>query len=155
MSLAMRKTLSLLGGGAALALVLTACADEVDPDVVPAVKAERSCAFVRSEAQEGLDRHDVPASGPPSRDPLELAELFERVDPDVRIRAEAHAERALTPLLDRREAVPEVRLRRRAHADPPARVEEEVELVRIGVRRVDDGRPRAEAAALGEQLDGP
>ena len=32
---------------------------------------------------------------------------------------------------------------------------EEVELVRIRVRGVDDGRPRAEAAGPGEQLDRP
>ena len=56
---------------------------------------------------------------------------------------------------DRREAVAEVRLGRRADADPRARLGEQVELARVGVRRVDDRRVRAEAAGLREQLDRP
>ena len=55
--------------------------------------------------------------------------------------------------LDRQEAVAEVRLGRRARADARAGGREQVELVAVGVRRVDDGRARAEAAARVEQLD--
>ena len=57
--------------------------------------------------------------------------------------------------LDRQEAVAEVRLgRRAAHTRAPAS-REQVELGAVGVRRVDDGRVRAEAAGAVEQLDGP
>jgi hypothetical protein len=56
---------------------------------------------------------------------------------------------------DRQEPVAEVRLRRRAHADPCACRGEEVELAAVGMRRVHDRRPRAETAGLVEQLDRP
>ena len=57
--------------------------------------------------------------------------------------------------LDRQEAVAEIRLRRRAGAHASAGRGEQVELVAVRVRRVDDGRARAEAAAGVEQLDRP
>ena len=56
---------------------------------------------------------------------------------------------------DRRVAVAEVRLGRRAQADASAVLGEEVELGVVRVRGVDDGRARAEAAGPGEQLDRP
>src|SRR5581483_3321485 len=55
--------------------------------------------------------------------------------------------------LDGQEAVAEVRLGRRACADARAGLREQIELVSVRVRRMDDGRARPEAAALGEQLD--
>jgi hypothetical protein len=57
--------------------------------------------------------------------------------------------------LNRKEAVAEIRLSRRARADPRAALGEQVELVPVGVRCVHDGRARAEAAAVGEELDRP
>src|SRR5262249_20015258 len=54
---------------------------------------------------------------------------------------------------DGEEAVAEVRLRRRARADASAGIAEEIELMPVRMRAVNDGRARAEAAALGEQLD--
>ena len=69
---------------------------------------------------------------------LELAQLLERVDPDVRVGADADADPALREPLDRREAVTEIRLGRRADADPRARVREQVELARP--RRAFRGR---------------
>ncbi len=55
----------------------------------------------------------------------------------------------------RKKAVSEVRLRRRACADRRAAVPEQVELGAVRVRRVDDGRPLAEASAVREQLERP
>ena len=56
-------------------------------------------------------------------------------------------------LADGEETVAEVRLRRRAHADAPARRRQEVELGVVRMRSVHDCRPRAETAGLGEKLD--
>ena len=88
-------------------------------------------------------------------DALELAELLQRIDPDVGIRADAERDPALAEALDGREAVAEVRLRGRADADARAGLGEEVELGVVGVRSVDDRRARAEAARLGQELDRP
>src|SRR4029077_16514250 len=52
------------------------------------------------------------------------------------------------------EAVAEVRLRRRARTHARARLREQVELMAVGLRRMDDSRIRAEATARVEQLDG-
>ena len=60
---------------------------------------------------------------------------------------------AVADARDRQEAVAEVRLGRRADADARAGVAQQVELVAVGVRRVHDRRPRAEAALACEQLD--
>src|ERR1700730_17072616 len=57
--------------------------------------------------------------------------------------------------LNRKEAVAEIRLGRWARADPRAALGEQVELVPVGVRSVHDGCARAEAAAVGEELDRP
>ena len=88
-------------------------------------------------------------------DSLELAQLLERVDPHVRVRADADADPALDGRSDGQETVAEVRLGRRAGADARARLREEVELGVGGVRGVHDRRPRPEAAGLGEELDRP
>ena len=89
----------------------------------------------------------------PARDPLELAELLQGVDPDVRVRADADSDPALAESLDRREAVTEVRFRRRADADAGAGFLDELELGVGGVGCVDDRGARAEATRLGEELD--
>ena len=57
--------------------------------------------------------------------------------------------------LDGEEAVAEVRLGRRAGAHACAGRREQVELVAVRVRRVDDRRARRQAAARVEQLDRP
>ena len=56
---------------------------------------------------------------------------------------------------DRQEAVAEVRLGRRARADPRAGGGEQVELVAVGVRGVHDRRAGRQAALAVEQLDRP
>ena len=94
-----------------------------------------------------------PALSP--RDAVELAELLERVYADVRVGADAHPDASMQYALNRQEAVAEIRLGRRARADPRAALGEQVELVPVGVRRVHDRRARAEAAAVGEELDRP
>src|SRR5262249_47952648 len=76
-------------------------------------------------------------------------------DAGVRVRADAQADATLAKRLDRREAVTEVRLRRGAKADTRTGVGEQVELAIVGVRGVDDGGARSEAAGLGQELDRP
>ena len=84
---------------------------------------------------------------------LELPKLLQRVDPHVRVGADREPDSAVEQLLERREAVAEVRLGRRAQAHGRSRVREQVELRRARMRGVDDRRRRAEAAAPREQLD--
>ena len=91
----------------------------------------------------------------PARDALDLAQLLERVDPDVRVGADAERDPAVLDPRGREEAVAEVGLRRRAGADRRSRLGEQVELRAVGVGGVHDGRPRAEAAGAGEELDRP
>jgi hypothetical protein len=57
--------------------------------------------------------------------------------------------------LDWKKAIAEICLRRRADADASARRHEEVELVSVGVRRMDDRAARAETPACIEELDWP
>src|SRR5690242_8064344 len=61
---------------------------QVDLDVVPLLEAERACAFVRAEAEQRLGGDDVAAAALPPRYPFELAQFLERVDADVRVRAD-------------------------------------------------------------------
>ena len=91
----------------------------------------------------------------PPRDALELAELLERIDADVRVGADAERDAAMADTHDGQEPVSEIRLGGRAGADRGAAVAEQVELGAVGVRRVDDRRPLAEAPRLGEELDRP
>src|SRR5262249_62189222 len=94
--------------------------------------------------------------GPAGRAPgqaVEPRQLLEWVDAHVRVRADAQRDASVEDALDREEAVAEVRLRGEACADAPTRCREQVELVSVGMRRVDDRRAWAEAAARVEQLD--
>ena len=90
---------------------------EIDLDRRPLVEPERGGALGRPIARSILGGHDVAPQLLPAGDALELAELLERVDPHVRVRADDRADAALGSALDREEAVAEVRLRRRADAD--------------------------------------
>ena len=101
---------------------------EVDLDVRPRVEPERGGALAPSRSQQLARRDDVAPQLLPPGDALELAQLLERVDADVRVRADAERDPALEQAADRREAVAEIRLRRRADADPRAGVGEQVEL---------------------------
>ena len=128
---------------------------EVDLHVGPFVEPERRRTFVRAEAEQGVRGDHVAAKRPAPGDPLELSELLERIDADVRVGADAEADAAFADALDGEEAVAEVRLGREAGADPGAGLGEEVELAVVRVRGVDDRRARPEAAGLGEELDRP
>ena len=128
---------------------------EVDLGVRPRVETECRSSLVGADPEQRVGRDDVPAQRGPARDPLQLSELLERVDTRVRVRADADGDAALEDALDREVPVAEIRLGRGADADARAALSEEVELRVVGVRRVDDRRPRAEAAVLREQLDGP
>src|SRR5262245_57072075 len=95
---------------------------QVDRGVVPLADPDCGGALVGSEAEQRVGRDDVAAAGVPPRDALELAQLLERVDPNVRVGADADADTAFAEPLDRSEAVAEVRLRRGAEADAGARI---------------------------------
>ena len=95
----------------------------------------------------------MPAAGLAPGDPLQLAKLLERVDADVRVGTDTEWDPALEQALGGDESVAEARLGRRADADSGTRLGDQVELVVVRVRGVDDGRTRPEAAAASEQLD--
>src|SRR5438477_9228314 len=116
----------------------------VDLDRRPGVEPECSSALVRADREQRLDGEDVAPAGLTARDAVELAQLLERIDAHIGVRADADADAAMQEALDRDEAVAEVRLRRRACADTCARLAEEVELGAVGVRRMHHRRARAE-----------
>ena len=125
----------------------------VDLDRRPLLEAERRGALSRPDREQRVDAEHVSPPALPASDAVELAQLFEGVDAHVRVGADAHADAAVQNAFDRQEAVAEIRLGRRARADPRTGVGEQVELAPVGVRRVDDRRARPEAAAVGEELD--
>jgi CDP-diacylglycerol--glycerol-3-phosphate 3-phosphatidyltransferase len=126
---------------------------QIDFHVIPFLQPERTRTLVRAEAKQGFRRDHVPASGLAARDPFQLAELLQRIDAHVRVRADADAEAARAHALDRKKAVTEIRFRRRTRADPGACARKEVQLGAVGVRGVHDRRALAEAAGVVEQLD--
>src|SRR5436190_11876713 len=106
---------------------------EVDLDLGPLVDPEGGSALVGAEAEQRVRRDDVATAGTPPRDALELAQLFERIDPHVRVGADADADPALAEPLDRSEAVAEVRLGGRGETNTGAGVGDQVELGAFGV----------------------
>jgi len=128
---------------------------EIDLDVVPLLEPKCASALVGAEAEECLVRDHVPAARLAARDALELAQLLERIDPHVGVRADADADPARADALDWEEAVAEVRFRRWAGADACACACHEVELAAVCMRRVHDRRAVCEAAGSVEQLDRP
>jgi CDP-diacylglycerol--glycerol-3-phosphate 3-phosphatidyltransferase len=122
-------------------------------DVIPSFEAEGARAFVGAEAEECLGGDDVAAARLAPRDSFELAQLLERIDADVGIRADAHSDAARAHTLDRQEAVAEVRLCQRAGADARAGTGEKIELGAVCVRGMHDRCALAEAAGSIEQLD--
>ncbi len=128
---------------------------DVHLDVVPRVEPERRGADVRADLPELVGREHAAAALLPPRDALELAELLERIDADVRVGADAERDAAMADTHDGEEPVSEIRLGGRAGADTRPAVAEQVELDAVGVCRVDDGRPLAEAPRRREELDRP
>ena len=128
---------------------------EIDGRFRPLLEAERGRPLVGAEAQQRADGDHVPLPGGTTGGTFQLPKLLERVDADVRVGTDAHPDPAVAEGGDGDESVPEVRLGRRAHADPRTGLREQVELGIARVRRVDDRRVRAEAAGAIEQLDGP
>ena len=128
---------------------------EVDLDRRATLESERGPPSSAAEAEERSVRKTSRAAGLAPRDPLELAELLERVDAHVRVGADADPDAAVRrpapPAGSRRRGSPRSSGTRRSRR----RLGEQVELASVGVRRVDDGRARAEAAGVGEQLDRP
>ena len=125
----------------------------VDLDLRPGLEPERARPLVRSEAEQPLGREDTAPAGLTAGDPLQLPQLLERVDADVRVRADRERDPAVIDSRGGEEAVREVCLGRRARADRGAALGEQVELGAVGVRRVDDSGVRTEAAGAGQQLD--
>src|SRR2546430_2181510 len=96
---------------------------EVDRDLTPRFQPEACSALVGAEAEQRVRRDDVAPAGAAPRDALQLAQLLERVNADVRVGADADPDPALAQLLHRREAVAKVGLGRLPEAlDPPAPV---------------------------------
>src|SRR5436190_11209598 len=122
---------------------------EIDADLPPRFEPERCGALVGAEAEQRVRRDDVAAAGAASCDALQLAQLLERIDADIRVGADADPDPALAELLHRREAVPEVGLGRRAEADARAGIRDQLQLVSVRVSGVHDGRPGPEAATVG------
>src|SRR6266542_6535329 len=94
----------------------------VDGDIPPVLDPQRGRTFVGAEGEQPLERDDVAPQGQPTRGALELAQLLERVDSEVRVRADADADAPCADPVDRREAVAEIRLGRRTDAQAGARV---------------------------------
>jgi CDP-diacylglycerol--glycerol-3-phosphate 3-phosphatidyltransferase len=128
---------------------------EIHLDVVPLLEPERPCAFVSAVTEQRRRRQNVAAPRLAPRDAFELAQLLERVDAHVRIGPDADADRALAHTLDRQEAVAEARFRRGARTDACAGPREQIELIAVRVRRMDDRRALGETAGAIEQLDRP
>ncbi len=127
---------------------------QVDLDVVPVLETESAGALVGAEAEERLGGDDMAASALASRDSLELPELFEWIDADVRVGADADPDASLAHALDRQEPVAEICLCRRTGTDARTGARDQVELAAVGMRCMDDRRPLAQAAGAVEQLDG-
>ena len=98
---------------------------------------------------------DAARPGLAAGDALELAQLLERVDADVRVGADAERDPAVLDAGGREEAVGEVGLGRRAGADRRAALLEQIQLGAVGVCGVHDGDVRPEATGAIEQLDRP
>jgi CDP-diacylglycerol--glycerol-3-phosphate 3-phosphatidyltransferase len=126
---------------------------QIDLDPGPFLESECRRPFVLSDLEEPPRIDHVAAERLPAGDPFDLPQLFQRIDPYVRVGADAEPDPALQQGFQGREAVSQVRLRRRAEADARARVGEQIELVGVGVRPVHHRRSRPEAARISEQLD--
>ena len=85
---------------------------EVDLGVGPRFETERCGSLVGAYPKQCVGRDDVAALGRPARDPVELSELLERVDPHVRVRADADGDAAIEDALHGEVPVAEVRLGR-------------------------------------------
>src|SRR5207344_2993815 len=126
---------------------------EVDLDLRPLVEAQRPRADVSAERVQLVGREHAASLRLAARDPLELAELLEGVDADVRVGADAERYRAPPNALGGQEAVAEVRLGGRTGADRRPGRRNEVELGAVGVGGVHDRRAAGQAADAIEELD--
>jgi len=126
---------------------------DVDDRVRPGVEPERGSTLVGADAEQRVDGDHTARPRLPACDSFQLAQLLERIDADVRVRADAHADLAVHDACDGQEAVAEIRLRRRADADARAGIAQQVELGAVGMSRMHDRRARAEATLPREQFD--
>src|SRR5918994_2264638 len=98
-----------------------------------------------------LRYQDVPPAREPAGARLYLPELLERVDPHVRVGADAEVYLQRDYLFRRQKAVAQVPLRGRAGAYKRAVVGEETQLGPVGVGGMDDHGAGAEKAGLGQE----
>jgi hypothetical protein len=91
---------------------------EIYLDRGPPVELECAPAFVRADLEQLCRREDAPQTGLTACDALQLAQLLERIEPHVRVRADAQRDRAFAHGGDAEEAVAEIGLGRGARADP-------------------------------------
>jgi CDP-diacylglycerol--glycerol-3-phosphate 3-phosphatidyltransferase len=128
---------------------------DVHGDIRPRGEPDRLRALRRADREQIVHGEHVAATGLPACDPVEFAQLLQRVDADVRVGTDAEPDPAMKQPLDRQEAVAEVRLCGRTSTDARAGGPEQVELPAVGMGRVDDSRAWSEAAAGVEELDRP
>src|SRR5215211_9227546 len=92
---------------------------------------------------------DVPPAREPAGARLHLPELLERVEPYVRVGADAETYIQPQYPLRREKSIAQVPFRGGAGADPRAVAGEQLELPFVGVRGVDYGGPGSEETRLG------
>src|SRR5262249_59463884 len=112
----------------------------------PRVEPERASAAGGAELEQCLRCNDVSPQQLPAGDALELPQLLEWINSDVRVRADRERKATLGHRFERREAVAEGGLRGGAQADSGFGLRGQGELVLPGVRRVDGLRVWGEGA---------
>jgi CDP-diacylglycerol---glycerol-3-phosphate 3-phosphatidyltransferase len=126
---------------------------EVYLDVRPGLEPEGGGSVLRPDSEQLFGGDDVSPQLLSPGGAFELPQLFERVDPHVRVGADAERDPVGTESFHRHEPVAEICLRRRAEADPCPSFREEAELPVVCVSPVDDRRAGPQAAGVREELD--
>jgi hypothetical protein len=114
---------------------------EIDCDPGPCFDAERGSTVGGTHREEVVGRDDVTRARLATSDAADLPELLERIDTNVRVRADRDRDPALEKLADLRETVTEVRLRGGTQADACPCLGDELQLGLGRVRGMDDRRP--------------
>src|SRR6185436_4984877 len=105
---------------------------EVDLDLTPRVESQSASAVRAADRPQRVRVEHAASAVLPPRDALQLAELLEGVDPNVRVTPDAERDPAVEHADRRDEAVAQVGLGRRAGADRRAAVPQQVELGAVG-----------------------
>src|SRR5262245_3185338 len=114
---------------------------EVDSDVRPGRETERAGADVLPERVQLVRGGDASPACLSPGDALQLPELLERIDANVRIGADRDGDRTSPHAVRGEKTVAQVGLGGRTGADRRSRRSEKVELGAVRMRRVHDRRP--------------